>query len=280
MAADLSVALKVALEAAREAGGIIMKHYRQLQRVEKKGAVDLVTEADLACEAAIVATIRRSFPEHTIIAEEGDYQQARASDYRWVIDPLDGTTNYVHGLPMFGVSIGLQVHEETELGVVLNPAQGEEFVALKGQGATLNGKPIHVSEVDHLQDALLVTGFAYRHDEVFHRSFDLYRELHDRCQGVRRLGAAALDLCYVAAGRLDAFYEANLNPWDICAGALICREAGGVTTDWRGESLPFSGERVLASNGRLHREVMAVLARVGPDAMNQDKPGTISPDGH
>ncbi|MEE9465671.1 MAG: inositol monophosphatase family protein [Candidatus Neomarinimicrobiota bacterium] len=275
-AADLSVALEVALGAAREAGGIIMEHYRQLQQVEKKGAVDLVTEADLACEAAIVGTIRRSFPEHAIIAEEGDYQQVGANDHRWVIDPLDGTTNYVHGLPIFAVSIGFQVREETELGVVLNPAQGEEFVAVKGQGATLNGEPIHVSKVDHLQDALLVTGFAYRHDEVFFRSFDLYKELHDRCQGVRRLGAAALDLCYVAAGRLDAFYEANLNPWDICAGALVCRESGGITTDWCGKPLPFSGERVLASNGRLHEEVMAVLARVGPDAVDQDNPGTIS----
>ncbi len=144
----------------------------------------------------------------------------------------------------------------------------------------LNDEPIQVSNVASLKDALLVTGFAYRHDEVFYRSFDLYRELHDRCQGVRRLGAAALDLCYVAAGRLDAFYEANLKPWDICAGALICREAGGITTGWRGEPLPFSGERVLAGNGRLHKEIMAVLARIGPDAVDRDNPGTIPREKH
>ena len=257
---DLDCILEAALGTARRAGAILMDKFQRLERVEKKGMVDLVTEADLASEKAIVSTLRRAFPEHTIVAEEGDYDQSTPSPHHWVIDPLDGTTNYVHGLPIFAVSIGYQLEGETVVGVVINPAQGEEYVAVKGRGATLNGLPIRVSPVDTLQNSLLVTGFPYSHDEVFYKSFDLYRELYDRCQGVRRLGAAALDFCYVAAGRFDAFYEANLRPWDLCAGDLICREAGGRTSDWHGGPLPFSGRRILASNGRIHEEVLRVLA--------------------
>ncbi|MCH7528279.1 MAG: inositol monophosphatase [Candidatus Marinimicrobia bacterium] len=263
---DLSIAREVALAAAREAGEIIMRRFRRLEGVRKKGQVDLVTAADLESEAAIVGRIRQAYPHHAIIAEEGDYQQTGPSQYRWVIDPLDGTTNYVHGWPIFAVSIGLQVNNKTVLGVVLNPAQGEEFVAVKDRGATLNGEPIQVSAVDSLQEALLVTGFPYDHDRVFYKSFDLFKELYGLCQGIRRLGAAALDLCYVAAGRFEAFYEANLHPWDICAGDLICREAGGLVTDWRGGRLPFSGERILASNGLIQAELLAALSRWGPDA--------------
>ncbi len=263
---DLSIAREVALAAAREAGEIIMRRFRRLEGVRKKGQVDLVTAADLESEAAIVDRIRQAFPDHAIIAEEGDYQQTVPSQYRWVIDPLDGTTNYIHGWPLFAVSIGLQVTNETVVGVVLNPAQGEEFVAVKDRGATLNGEPIQVSGVDHLQEALLVTGFPYTHDRVFYESFELFRELYDRCQGIRRLGSAALDLCYIATGRFEAFYEAHLHPWDICAGALICKEAGGLATDWRGGQLPFSAERVLASNGLIHTEMLAALSCWGPDA--------------
>ena len=254
--------LPLALEIARNAGSIIMDKFRRLEQVQKKGFVDLVTEADLASQQEIVTSLHRIFPDHAIIAEEGDYQQTAAAPHRWVIDPLDGTTNYVHGLPMFAVSIGYQVNEETVLGVVLNPAQNEEYSAVQGRGATLNGQPISVSRTDRLQEALLVTGFPYRHDEVFNRTFDLYAALHHRCQGVRRLGSASLDFCYIAAGRLDAFYEVNLNPWDVCAGDLICREAGGRTSDWFGGPLPFSGSRIVATNGTaLHEELLAVLAQ-------------------
>ena len=258
---ELDRVLETALETARRAGAILMDKFQRLEHVRKKGAVDLVTEADLASEQEIVTSLRRTFPDHAIIAEEGDYDQTTPSPHRWVIDPLDGTTNYVHGLPIFAVSIGYQVDEETVVGIVLNPAQGEEYVAVKGRGATLNGKPIHVSEVEQLAESLLVTGFPYSHDEVFYKSFDLYRELSDRCRGVRRLGAAALDFCCVAAGRLDAFYEVNLNPWDVCAGDLICREAGGRTSDWFGDPMPPDGRRILASNGTaLHEDVLGVLA--------------------
>ena len=260
---DFEAPLDVALAAARQAGWILMDKFRRLKEAVKKGVVDLVTEADLASEAAIVAAIREAFPDHSILAEEGDYEQMSPSAPRWVIDPLDGTTNYVHGLPIFAVSIGYQVDGETVVGLVLNPARKEEYVAIRGRGATLNGQPIQVSKVSVLQEALLVTGFPYAHDEVFYRSFDLYRDLYGRSQGVRRLGAAALDMCYVATGRFDAFYEADLKPWDVCAGDLICREAGGQTTDWLGGAMPFSGQRVLASNGRVHKELLEILA--GPD---------------
>jgi len=259
-ASDLDRILEVALETARRAGAILMEKFQRLERVERKGAVDLVTEADLASEREIVTSLRRTFPDHAIIAEEGDYVQAVETPHRWVIDPLDGTTNYVHGLPIFAVSIGYQREDVTEAGVVINPAQGEEYVTVKGRGATLNGQPIQVSKVKQLAESLLVTGFPYSHDDVFYKSFDLYRELSDRCQGVRRLGAAALDFCYVAAGRLDAFYEANLNPWDVCAGDLICREAGGRTTDWFGGPMPPDGRRILVSNGHIQEEVLEVLA--------------------
>lgn len=251
---------EVALTVAHEAGKILMEKFRRLDRIEKKGSVDLVTEADLASEAAVVAMLREAFPEHAILAEEGDYADADTAVPRWVIDPLDGTTNYVHGLPLFGVSIGYQVGGDTMAAVVFNPAMDETFCAVKGNGAYLNGLPIHVSDTATLDDALLVTGFPYAHDEVFYRSFDLYRELYDRCRGVRRLGAAALDLCFMAAGRFDAFYEAHLHPWDICAGDLIVREAGGHTSDWRNGPLPFDGRRVLASNGRIHQEMLDVMA--------------------
>ncbi|MFC1484164.1 inositol monophosphatase family protein [Candidatus Neomarinimicrobiota bacterium] len=258
-APNLDHVLDVALAIAHRAGDILMDKFLRLEQISKKGIVDLVTEADLASEREIVMSIRNAFPNHAFIAEEGDYDQAQPSPYRWVIDPLDGTTNYVHGLPIFAVSIGYQQDGDTKVGIVLNPAQDEEYVAVQGRGATLNGTTIHVSSVSILQESLLVTGFPYVHDDLFDRTFDLYRELHHRCQGVRRLGAAALDFCYVGAGRLDAFYEARLHPWDLCAGDLICREAGGQTSDWEGGPIPFSGRRILASNGLIHDQVLDVL---------------------
>ena len=256
---DLNQAHDVALAAARRGGEILMEKFTRLERVARKGSVDLVTEADLASEAAIVTLIHEAFPDHAIIAEEGDHA-GPPSAHRWVIDPLDGTTNYVHGLPIFAVSIAYQVAAQTQVGIVLNPAQQEEYVAVKGQGATLNGEPLKVSKVSRLAEALLVTGFPYARDALFHRSFDLFRALYERCQGIRRLGAAALDFCYVAAGRFECFYEFGLKSWDVAAGDLICREAGGRTSDWRGQPMPFSGSRIVASNGLVHEELLAVLA--------------------
>ncbi|MFC1620507.1 inositol monophosphatase family protein [Candidatus Neomarinimicrobiota bacterium] len=258
-APNLDHVLDVALAIAHRAGDILMDKFLRLERVSKKGAVDLVTEADLASEREIVMSIRNAFPNHAVIAEEGDYDLAQPSPYRWVIDPLDGTTNYVHGLPIFAVSIGYQHDGDTKVGVVLNPAHNEEYTAIKGKGARLNGEPIKVSQVSQLSESLVVTGFPYTHNDLFLRTFDLFREIYGRCQGGRRLGAAAVDFCYVAAGRFEAFYEAGLNPWDLCAGDLICREAGGKTSDWQGEPIPFSGRRILASNGLIHDQLLDVL---------------------
>lgn len=249
----------VALAVARRAGDILMDKFRRLERISKKGAVDLVTEADLASEGEIVISLRNAFPNHAVVAEEGDYQLDHPSTHRWVIDPLDGTTNYVHGLPIFAVSIGYQQDGDTKVGVVLDPAHDEAYTAIKGKGARLNDEPIKVSTVSQLSESLVTTGFPYTHDEVFFRAFDLFREVYSRCQGGRRLGAAALDFCYVASGRIDAFYEAHLQPWDLCAGDLICREAGGQTSDWQGGPIPFSGRRILASNGLIHDQVLEVL---------------------
>ncbi len=256
--------MTVARNAAHQAGGIIMDRFLKLEKIEKKGAVDLVTEADKLSEEAIVGMIKSAFPDDNIIAEEGDYQPGDPVAPRWIIDPLDGTTNYVHGLPIFAISIGYQVNRETMLGIVYNPASGEEFGAIRGQGATLNGTPIGVSNCSDLAEALLATGFPYQHDDTFFKSFDLFGEFYSRCQGIRRMGAAAIDLCYVAAGRFDGFYEANLQPWDVCAGDLICREAGGKTSDWDNAPMPFTGNRVLASNGLIHSQMLNILAAYGP----------------
>ena len=256
---DPAEALDFASRLAVEAGGIISAHLGQVLEVRHKGTVDLVTDADLASERAILAAITEHYPGHHIISEESHTGTVSEATFRWVVDPLDGTTNFVHGLPLFAVSIALQIKGRTEIGVVYNPALDELYAARSGAGATLNGEPIHVSATDDLQEALFVTGFPYGRDDVFHRSFDLWHEFYTRCQGGRRLGAAALDCCYVAAGRFDFFYEAALKPWDICAGDLICREAGGQTSDWSDEPLPFDGSRVLMSNGIVHGDALAVL---------------------
>lgn len=256
--------LEVARSAAQRAGNILMEYYGKLDSVRKKGAVDLVTDADLASEKLIVSMIREAFPDHGIVAEEGNYASIKSgSSPYWVIDPLDGTTNFVHTLPIFAVSIAFVVEDITRLGVVYNPATGEEFVAAKGAGSRLNESPIHVSNTPSLSDALLATGFPYTHDHIFHGSFDIFHELYNRCQGIRRLGAAAVDCCYVACGRYDAFYEAALKPWDICAGALICEEAGGQTSDWYGSNMPFDGSRVMISNGTaLHAELLKLFKQL------------------
>ena len=252
--------LDFVIDVAKRAGATLMEYFGAGPTVRHKGTVDLVTDADLASEKIITSAISRAYPEHTIMAEEGSPEANASSAWQWIIDPLDGTTNFVHGLPLFGVSIGLQFDGDTVLGVVYNPAMDELYAAESGGGATLNGQPISVSGTVDLQQALFVTGFPYVHDDLYHRSFELFHEIYNRARGGRRLGAAALDCCYVAAGRFDFFYEANLKPWDLCAGDLICREAGGRTSDWSGGALPFDGRRVLLSNGHLHAAVLEIMA--------------------
>ncbi|NOZ07705.1 MAG: inositol monophosphatase [FCB group bacterium] len=250
---------RFSIDLARQAGEVLLGYRGKLRSVRHKSScIDLVTEADIECQRFIVSKIHKAFPEHSILAEENLTDEG-SSKYRWVIDPLDGTTNFVHGLPIFAISIGLQIDGITCCGVVYNPAGGTLYHAVAGQGAYCNGEPISVSGQKNLIESILVTGFPYEHDEKFHLSFELFHEFHNRVQGMRRFGAAALDFCFVASGQLDGFYEFNLKPWDICAGDLICREAGGKVTGWSGGNLPFQGTTAAASNGLIHQEMLDIL---------------------
>jgi myo-inositol-1(or 4)-monophosphatase len=244
---------------AKEAGDILMQHFGNISSYkEKSSATDLVTIADTQSESFIINKIKARFPDHDIIAEESDLKQI-GSDYRWVIDPLDGTTNFVHNLPIFAVSIGLQFKKETIAAVVYNPAANKSFCAYKNGGAFLNNQPIKIRSSKTLSESLLVTGFPYTKDERWDKGFILFKELYGKTRGVRRLGAAALDLCFIAMGRFEGFWEFGLQPWDICAGGLIVEEAGGRVSDWDGSPMPFSGHRVLATNGYIHDEMLEIL---------------------
>ena len=249
---------------AREAGAVLLAGFGRVEQVEFKGRINLVTEFDRRAEATIVESLRARFPDHLIIAEEGTGRQfgQAASPYRWLIDPLDGTTNYAHGNPYFAVSIALQRDGAAIVGVVYDPIQDELFHAERGGGAHLNGTPLRVSATADLLHGLITTGFPYRSE---HRPAALARwaAFMDAAQGVLCHGAAALDFCGVAAGRFDGYYEAQLEPWDCAAGALIVAEAGGRVTNYRGGAFdPFAGEAV-ASNGLLHDAMLVVLTERG-----------------
>ncbi len=249
---------KVAIEAALEAGALLKGRLGHAGRVDFKGEVDIVTEMDRRSEGLIVERIRREFPGHGIIAEESDERKA-ASGYRWIIDPLDGTTNYSHGFPVFCVSIGFEAEGEVILGVVYNPMLDELFVAEKGRGALLNNAPISVSRTASLGRSLLATGFPYDLRTASANNFDLFRNFSLRAQAIRRAGSAALDLCYVASGRFDGFWEMKLSAWDTAAGTLMVTEAGGRVTDFDGGLYSNFKPRCLASNGLIHEEMMEVL---------------------
>ena len=251
-----------AVDTAKSAGKILMEYFGNISKHDSKSSYrDLVTKADLESEKYIKKKIQSSYPSHSIIAEESSTSLKETNDYRWIVDPLDGTTNFVHSLPIFAVSIGLQYKAETIVGAVYNPSYDQCFYATKGKGAFLNRKSINVSSCKALNESLLVTGFPYTYDERWPASFRLFEELYGSCQGIRRLGAAALDFCFVAMGRFEGFYEYNLQPWDICAGDLILREAGGKTSDWGIDPLPLNGERVLATNGYIHDEILNFLTK-------------------
>ena len=251
--------LNFAIETAKGAGNILMQHFGKISSYQRKSTyIDLVTIADTESESYILNKIKAAYPHHHIIAEESDTVE-NDSDYRWVVDPLDGTTNFVHNLPIFAVSIGLQHKGETIAAVVHNPAVDKCFWAEKNGKAFLNGDPIHTTSTITLSNSLLVTGFPYSHDEPWEKSFDLFKQIYRKTQGVRRLGAAALDFCFVAMGRFDGFWEFGLQPWDVCAGALILGEAGGKVSDWDNSPMPFNGERVLATNGYIHDEMVEII---------------------
>lgn len=228
--------------------------------VSHKGQVDLVTEADRAAEKAIVSVIRGTFPKHDILAEEEDHGR-RDSSYRWIIDPLDGTTNYVHGFPWFAVSVALEVMGEIALGVVYNPFHQEVFFAEKGKGAFLNDIQLRVSKTAHLDQALLATGFPYDRKESPVNNFDHFVHFQKVAQACRRAGAASLDLAYTASGCLDGFWEMKLKPWDVAAGKLLVEEAGGRVSDFDGRPGDIYGKEILASNGLIHEAMLEVLKK-------------------
>lgn len=255
--------LNFTIQTAREAGGVLLDRLGRALQVSNKGDIDLVTEADLASEKLIIERIKSHYPRHAILAEEaGASEGPRAipgeSEWRWIIDPLDGTTNYAHGYPCFCVSIAVERAGRIEIGVVYDPVRDEMFAAERGQGSTLNKRRIRVSAVDDLNQAMLCTGFPYnvRERPDFARDFANFTM---QAQAVRRDGSAALDLANVACGRFDGFWEDGLNPWDVAAGLLLIEEAGGRVSDYRGSQLDIYTPKVLASNALVHAAMMRVL---------------------
>ena len=259
MSPDIPKLLSAAWEAANAAGEIIREEWEQPRTIEYKGAIDLVTSVDRDVERKIIGVLRRDFPDHAVLAEEAAELDGRASEYRWIVDPLDGTTNFAHGYPHIGISIALEQQGEVILGLVYDPLRRECFRAVKGRGATLNGRLICASKIDDLDKSLLATGFPYDRREKADDYLVYFKAFLTRCQGIRRAGSAALDLCYVASGRLDGFWELKLKPWDVAAGALIVTEAGGGLSDFSGKPLSIYGSETLASNGLVHKQMIGVI---------------------
>jgi myo-inositol-1(or 4)-monophosphatase len=255
---DLEHAKRVGIAAAYAGAQVLRGRFGNISKIDKKGAFNLVTEADTGSEKKIITTLREAFPEHAILAEESGASEG-TGEYRWLIDPLDGTTNFAHQLPIFAISIALTIGAEIVLGLVLNPMDGEFFSAISGQGAELNGKPINVSSTEFVRESLLVTGFPYNFSEVTESIMSRFTVCQDASQGVRRLGSAALDLCYVACGRFDGFWEQNLNPWDTAAGAVIATEAGAVITDFSNQPFVINQKEIMVTNGRIHQEMLSLL---------------------
>ncbi|HIK46224.1 MAG TPA: inositol monophosphatase [Leptolyngbyaceae cyanobacterium M65_K2018_010] len=258
--------LEIATEAALAGGEVLRQYWGNLSEIAEKGrSGDLVTEADRAAEAAVMAVLLRHLPkDHGFLAEESGRQGNRQSPILWAIDPLDGTTNYTHQYPCCAVSIGLLWEGEPILGVVFNPIHQELFRAAQGLGATLNRRPIQVSTTSQLAQSLLVTGFAYDRRETQDNNYAEFCQFTHLTQGVRRGGSAAVDLAYVACGRLDGYWERGLSVWDIAAGIVLVREAGGQVTAYQGSPLEIETGRLLATNGLIHRAMVEVLSQVQP----------------
>src|SRR5438445_8933638 len=252
--------LEVAVETARAAGGILLSEFDRPVTISYKGEVDLVTQADRRSDAAIVGRLRTHFPKHAIVAEEGSGQKGDGR-HRWIVDPLDGTTNFAHGYPCFAVSIGFEEAGELRAGVIYQPITKELFTTSRGEGAYLNETRIHVSSIDHLSTSLLATGFPSA-KRARNPNIHYYWNFTLRSHGVRRDGSAALDLACVACGRFDGFWEFGLHAWDTAAGVLLVREAGGVVTTFSGQPYRPGDYETLASNGRIHKELRQVAADI------------------
>jgi len=244
---------------ARNAGRILMGKSNQRHRIMLKGRVDLVTDADLASEKLIIDAVMKKYPDHSILAEE-EAARDNNSDFRWVIDPLDGTTNFAHDFPFFCVSIGLEYKNAIVAGVVYDPVRDEMFHAYRGGGAFLNRKKINVSSQSKLESALLATGFPYDIGSSREDNLKYFRRFAKKARGVRRAGSAALDLCYLACGRFDGFWELKLHPWDTAAAKIIVEEAGGRVTDFEGGKYSIYGKYILAANRKIHAQMKKILA--------------------
>jgi myo-inositol-1(or 4)-monophosphatase len=255
--------LNVAVSAARAAGSIINRASLDVEalRVSSKGTNDFVTEVDTAAEGAIIETLLKAYPNHGILAEEsGRNHGAKDSEYVWIIDPLDGTTNFIHGLPIYCVSIALSYRGVVQQAVVYDPSRNDLFYATKGRGAFLNDRRLRVSKRTRMSDALIGTGFPFRRGDNAKRYVKMFEEVMVQCAGLRRPGAAALDLCYVAAGYYDAFFETGLAPWDVAAGSLIVTEAGGLIGNFTGEADYLHQREVVAGNPKIYAQLVQTLA--------------------
>lgn len=256
---DIRMFRNFAQKVATDAGALLKRKLKKKNRIDYKGRVNLVTEADVASEKLITGIIQREFPMHSILAEENT-DIAKSLDFQWIIDPLDGTTNYAHEFPVYCVSIALEYKKEVVVGVVYDPERDELFSAAKNMGAHMNRERLRVSSERKLEHALLATGFPYDIGSSNEDNLKYFRRFAKVAQGVRRPGSAAMDLCYLAAGRFDGFWELKLSPWDTAAGQLIVKEAGGRVTDFEGKKYSIYGKYILATNGKLHNQMKKVLA--------------------
>lgn len=256
---DLNLIKNTAVGAAYKSGEILRSHLGNFGEVSKKGPKDLVTAADIASEKQIIESIQNRFADHKILAEESNAENSGTDGCTWIIDPLDGTTNFAHQVPVFSVSIAFAENGQLRAGVVLNPMTGELFTAVQGQGAQLNSRAISVSDCRQVSESLLVTGFPYDIKENPGPYMDKFARCLSAAIGVRRLGSAALDLCFVACGRFEGFWEQGLKPWDTAAGTLIAREAGARITDFSGTAYDIDKKELLATNGHIHEDLRSLL---------------------
>lgn len=253
--------LTTAIRAAKEAGALLAERFGKVRELRHKGAIDLVTDADTAAEAAVLEVLREAHPTHAILAEESGAQE-RDSRFRWIIDPLDGTTNYAHAVPQFAVTLACEVDGEVAVGVIFDPMRDEMYTAVRGGGARCNGEALAVSTCAEVSQALLSTGFPYWIQEDFEGAMALFSTFLRRAQGIRRFGSAALDLAWLASGRYDGFFELGLKPWDIAAGALLVEEAGGKVTNLDGTPLRLDAGQILAGPAQLHPELLSIAEQV------------------
>lgn len=257
---DVQHLTAVAVQAARKGGAVLLDFAKKGFEIhQKRQSINLVTEADLRSEETVIQAIRQAFPDHQILSEEQGLQQTPTHPVKWIVDPLDGTTNFAHGFPMYNVSIGVEYEGTCVIGVIYDPTRDELFLGQNGRGATLNDSPIRVSATPKLNEALLVTGFAYDVHTADDNNLKEFCAFIKRARGMRRTGTAAIDLCYIACGRFDGFWELHLNPWDTAAGKVIVEEAGGRVTNYAGEPYSIYGHTLIASNGLIHQEMLELL---------------------